>query len=1235
VQTTLLGLAIAFIVALVAALVGPYFIDWNQFRPQFEAEAAKVVGAPVRVSGGLEARLLPTPSLRLSSVTVGGANDLGKFRADKLDVEFSLGDLMRGEWRANQLTIGGLALDLGLDRQGRIDLPVTHGQFNLGALSIDRLNLTGRVALHDAASRKTLELNDIAFSGDVRALAGAMRGDGSFAIDGSRYPFRVSSGQTSDGNGTRIHLSIDPGDEPLSADLDGVLSFEARAPHFDGTLTLASPAPQKAKTGETTPWRIVAKVRADHVAAELDQIDASYGPEERALKFAGVGDVRFGASPLLKATLSARQLDADRFLAKDNTKENTKDSAKDNGAVVPVQLLATLRPLAAALPHPPLPMQIEVGAEQIMLGGRALQNLVADLHGDIASWAIDRLDARAPGATHVAFNGTAALTGPSGNFSGALDIDCADPDMLMTWLQGRSDIAYRNRKPLRLRGDVNVTADGVAIDQLKAEIDGGAVEGRVAVVTEASNGSRVEAALKAERLDLDAATSFVRSIAGQSAEWPARANVSLNIDHAVTAGRDLHPFITKFSYGPKTISLEQLRFAEAGGVTTDASGNFDRVDATGKLALSAEAASLGQITALLTPLAPVLAGRLNAFATQRGPARLKLALDLKKNPDAADRANARAVVDLGAPQLSGTATITAKPELAAIRALDRDAIGRTEIGVVTKLTSQRADAMLALLGLDQAVAVGEGTAQFEGSISGTWRAPLRLNVKLWGPGIDAEALGTAEPWAETPKASLDLKIRSVNLAPLFGLRPADSFAKDIRLFGRASLAGNKLNLDDIDSIVARSRLRGHLALTLGAEKQIDGEVGLDTLDLAPAFALAIGGEGRDAAEPLGTGLLKGWRGQIAFQALGGTLPGGLELRPVSGTVRSDGQSLTLDSIKGKIGGGEALANIDARQDPNGISLIAHLDLTDAYGTALYYRGLKMPAGRTSLQMTLSSQGRSASALLGALSGGGNVKLESSAIAGLDPRAFDLAIRASDNGQVQDDTKLRQLVEPILTAGSLPVALAEIPFTVQDGRIHVDATTLDASGARAKVSGGYDIPADQADIHVTLTSTTQGSEGARPELQLFAVGSPDALNRTVDVSLFSRWLALRAIDRETRRLDSLERGGPQVQPMSVPPSSVPPPTVPPSTAGLPQAALPQATAPEPTLSQPPALPMAPPRRTLPRVVTPPRPPAATVPPVLSQQVAPLPPPIEVRPAPAPPPRPKPKPPLVLAPPATNP
>ena len=88
-----------------------------------------------------------------------------------------------------------MSLDLGLDAKGRIDWPASTGTVNLGSLAIDRLNLTGRIALHDAASRSTLELNDIAFSGDVRSLAGSVRGDGNFMLSGTRYPFRVSSGR--------------------------------------------------------------------------------------------------------------------------------------------------------------------------------------------------------------------------------------------------------------------------------------------------------------------------------------------------------------------------------------------------------------------------------------------------------------------------------------------------------------------------------------------------------------------------------------------------------------------------------------------------------------------------------------------------------------------------------------------------------------------------------------------------------------------------------------------------------------------------------------------------------------------------------------------------------------------------------------------------------------------------------------------------------------------------------
>lgn len=1215
-QTTLLGLAIAFIIALVAALVGPYFIDWNQFRPQFEAEATRIVGAPVRVAGKFDARLLPAPSLQLRSVVVGGANDLGKVRADKLDVEFSLGSLMRGEWRANELTINGMALDLGLDAKGRIDWPASTGTFNLGSLAIDRLNLTGRVALHDAASRGTLELNDIAFSGDVRSLAGSIRGDGNFMLSGTRYPFRVSSGQTQDGNGTRVHLNIDPGQRALSADLDGVLNFEQRAPRFEGAVTLAAPA--TARDATATPWRVTSRVKADHAAARLDQIEASYGPEERALKFSGSGDVSFGASPSLRASLAARQLDADRFVAKDNSAE-------------PVRAWPAMRALLSGMPQLAMPAQLEFSSEQIMLGGRPVQDVTAELRTDASTWSVRRLEFRAPGTTRVSLTGASAQNASPDIFKAALSVDSADPDALMTWLLGRADLGYRSQKPLRLRGDVSIASNRFAIDGMKAELDGGAVEGRVAVSqSQPGGGSRVEAELLAERLDLDAAAAFARSLAGPQAEWPDEVQLSLDIGRAISAGQELRPLAARFGYDPKTIRLDRLKIGQPDGVMMEGGGSFDRVNASGKLALNSSAASLNQLTALIAPFAPSLTARLNAMGTSPGPARVKLAIDLDRTAGRADASSARAVLDLDAPQLKGSVMLTAKPPVAALRGFDIEAIRRSEVAVESRLSSVQGGALLALLGLDRVIAAGEGSAQFEGSANGAWGAPLRLKAKISGAGLDAEAQGSAEPWAQEVKAGLNVRIGGANLAPLLDLNPADKLAQNVGVTARLTVAGNQWTVDDLDSSVGGSRLRGRVALTLDDEKTIEGELGLDTLTLAPAFALAIGAAGHDATEPLGAGLVKGWRGRIAIQALRGVLPGGVELQPVSGTIRADGQSLAFDDIKGKIGGGDVSANVDARPVANGIALNARVQLSGVDGSALRYRALAMPAGRASMQMTLASQGRSAAALIGALSGSGTLTLESAKFAGLDPRAFEVAVRASDSGQAKDDARLKQIVEPALSAGALAVASAQIPFSIRDGRMRVSATTLDARGVRAVISGGYDIPADQADIRAALALTMAVPATGRPEIQLFAAGTPDAMSRSVDVAALSSWLAVRAIDHETRRLDAIERGEPAPPapaPISIPADAVQdagPAREPLTPVPLPAGRDPRRAPPKPKLSapRPPAALAAPPAVNAPAPVT------------RQQQAAPLPQAIDVKPPPGAV-KPKPKPPLALTPQVANP
>lgn len=1227
-QTTLLGLAIAFIIALVAALVGPHFIDWTRFRPQFEVEASRILGAPVRVNGSLDARLLPTPSLRLQSVVVGGPNDPGRIRADNLAVEFSLGSLMRGEWRATELTVNGVALDLGLDQKGRIDWPVSSDNPNLAALAIDRVNLTGRVALHDAASRSTLELNDIAFSGDVRGLAGSIRGNGNFTVSGTRYPFRVSSSQ--DAGGARVRLTLDPGLHGWMLDLDGALAFEARVPHFDGTMAVARSAPDGTAPDSVTPWRLSAKLKADPVKASLAQLDVSYGRDDTAMKLTGLADFRFGAKPLLQALLSAKQLDADKLLA------------KQSGSTEPVQMMPGLRALLTALPQAPLPTRIDINAERIILGGRPVQDLDLTLRAASGSWSVDRLEVRAPGTTDISIQGALASAGGTDDassdvddsFKGALKIDSSDPGTFTAWLLGRTDAAAQKQKPLHVAGNVHLASDRIAIDDLKADADGGTITGRIAwAARKDGNASVFDADLAADRLDLDAAMALVRGIGIPQHDWPDRGQLAVNIARAVSSGQELRPFVARLRYDDKTIALDGLRVGQARGLTMDGSGVFHRDTATGNVALQAAAPSVSNFVEFIAPWAPSFAERLSAQAAQTpGAARVKLSLDLDKDAKAADRASARASLELIAPQFSGNVTLRASPMREAMHAMKVDALAKTPLDVAIDASADNGATLLRWFGLDRVIATGEGAARVTGSARGMWDAAWQVKAALSAGALTAEAYGSVSPAAQKPTADLVVKLRGASLAPLLGLGASSPLGRDASLSSHVTRAGDKIQFGDVDASVAGTRLRGRVGVMLGENGGFDGELGMDKLDLPQAFALLIGATGRDKGAPLGKSLLEGWHGKIDFQALRGELPAGLELQPVSGVLKSEGQSLAIDALKGKIGGGEARADLDARQTADGLALSGNVQLDSVDGAALRYRELAMPSGKTSMRMSFASQGRSIAALTGAMTGSGTLTIDAARIAGLNPDVFDIAIKASDAGKAANEDQLRQIVAPELQRGDLAIKQAQIPFLLRDGRFSVGATTLDADGARAVVSGGYDVVADQVDIRASLTSRVAEKTNGPPQLDIFAVGTPDALARTVDVSGLSSWLALRTIDRETRRLDAISRGEAAPSPSVVAPQ---PPATPAPTA-KPEASKPADT-PQPPVTDVP-LPDTDPRRapSKPKEIAPKKPatPSQATDSPTGHAVTPLPPPIEVRPAPGAKAAPKPRAPLVLTPPVAR-
>ena len=183
-QATLLGLSVAIILALVAALVGPHFVDWTQYRASFEGEATRLAGAPVRIGGAIDVRILPTPSLTLGGVEIGSAAQ-PQAKVREIYAELALGALMRGSFRASELRIAGPQVSLNLAPDGRVDLPAVRVGFDPDQFVIDKIAIEDAgIALHDGASGANIALEGFWFRGELRSLLGPAKGEGGFSAAG-------------------------------------------------------------------------------------------------------------------------------------------------------------------------------------------------------------------------------------------------------------------------------------------------------------------------------------------------------------------------------------------------------------------------------------------------------------------------------------------------------------------------------------------------------------------------------------------------------------------------------------------------------------------------------------------------------------------------------------------------------------------------------------------------------------------------------------------------------------------------------------------------------------------------------------------------------------------------------------------------------------------------------------------------------------------------------------------
>lgn len=287
--------------ALLAALIGPGFVDWRGYRPQFEARLSEALGVETAIGGSIQLRLLPSPRIALGQVRIGSPGGEGSFATvEDATVELALTALARGEFRFSEARLDGATLSLSTDEKGAVRLPPRKGAGLGGQASLDRLTISRAAVIWREPGRVPVTLAPVAAEVSAVTLAGPWRFEGEVA--GSSL--RVTTGEIDEAGRLRTKAFLTGDDLQFTFDGSVLLAREADSlgPEAEGAFAL-SPGGAVSLSGR--------------LKGSSRQIDLS----GLALDIAGGAARLEGEGQYLPATgggalaLRARRLDADALAA--------------------------------------------------------------------------------------------------------------------------------------------------------------------------------------------------------------------------------------------------------------------------------------------------------------------------------------------------------------------------------------------------------------------------------------------------------------------------------------------------------------------------------------------------------------------------------------------------------------------------------------------------------------------------------------------------------------------------------------------------------------------------------------------------------------------------------------------------------------------------------------------------------------------------------------------------------
>lgn len=495
------------VVAVIAILIGPSFVDWNSYKPEITAAVEEKTGRKLTIDGAIELQILPAPRLSVSNVRLSnpeGAVDPDMIRLDSLQVHVALGPLMSGVVQVSSVTLirPVISLERFADGSGNWDFQKTAGATGGGdteragdatpggagvAVSLDGAEIIdGSVIFRDAAAATQHRIEDLDATIIASSLSGPFSAKGVLVYQGLKTGFDASLGRIDTGRAAGVKLMVELEEIGGGASFEGTVDVDA-GPSLTGKLVITAKDLREVSGSVASALRT--EVDLPPILSKPLDVSASISGGPARLDVADLvvqlGDARLQGAVAadlsetiaIDAKLALGRLDLDKFGIFAG-----KDSPVSASGAIARRGAAAGQAPGFTLPEN-MRVKLAVSADAIDHGGRTVRQLRLEGQLDQGAVSVDVLTAQLPGGTNVTVNGTIYADAGLPRFVGRADVVSDNLRTALNWLEVPLEglAADRLRKGV-FRADIDASPRQVELSNWTVDVDNTSIGGGLSLL---------------------------------------------------------------------------------------------------------------------------------------------------------------------------------------------------------------------------------------------------------------------------------------------------------------------------------------------------------------------------------------------------------------------------------------------------------------------------------------------------------------------------------------------------------------------------------------------------------------------------------------------------------------------------------------------------------------------------------------------------------------------------------